>query len=304
VNDEDFLAERFEAHRPHLRAVGLRMLGSAAEAEDAVQEAWFRLRRADSDELRNLGGWLTTVVGRVCLDMPRSRRARREEPLDGREAEPAGGPAPGSAPPVDPREQAVLADSVGLALLVALDTLSPPERLAFVLHDLFAVPFEEIAPIVDRSPAATRQLGSRARRRIQGAAPSIEPDRARRRQVVEAFLVAARGGDLAALLAVLDPEVVLRADPVAVRTATASLAVGAPALAAEVRGIEAVAEVFLGRAKEARPALLDGLVRAVYAPGGTVRSAIVFTVGGGRVTGIEVIADPARLAELEVEPLD
>jgi RNA polymerase sigma-70 factor (ECF subfamily) len=299
MDDQDFLTERFEAHRAHLRAVAHRMLGSATEAEDAVQEAWLRLRRADTADVANLGGWLTTVVGRVCLDMLRSRGSRREEPWGEHGPEPAaGGP--------DPQDQAVLADSVGLALLVVLDTLSPLERLAFVLHDLFAVSFDEIAPIVGRSTAATRQLASRARRRVQGTEPSSrsEPeDLARRGLVVEAFLAASRGGDLDALLAVLDPDVVLRADRVAVDAAAANLAAGAPPLAAEVRGTDAVADVFLGRAQEARPALLDGLVGAVYAPGGTTRTAFAFTVSGGRVTAIEVIADPARVGELEVELL-
>lgn len=300
MDELDFLAERFEAHRAHLRAVGTRMLGSPSEAEDAVQEAWLRLQRTDADEVHNLGGWLTTVVGRVCLDMLRSRRSRREEPPDEYGTEPSGEPAPH---PADPQEQAVLADSVGLALLVVLDTLNPAERLAFVLHDLFAVPFEDIAPIVNRSPAATRQLASRARRRVQGVEPRVEPDRARRRRVVEAFLAASRGGDLAGLVAVLDPDVVLLADQTAVDAATANLAAGAPVLAAEVRGRDAVVEVFLGRARGTRVALLDGLVGAVYAPGGTLRSAFTFTVSGGRVTGIDVVADPARLAGLEVESL-
>ena len=317
MDEQDFLTERFEAHRTHLRAVAQRMLGSTGEAEDAVQEAWLRLHRADSrsdlGDVANLGGWLTTVVGRVCLDMLRSRRSRREEPwaadqgfepaADGR----AGGAGPGADLGAGPEEQAVLADSVGAALQLVLDTLGPAERLAFVLHDLFGVPFEEIAPIVDRSPAATRQLASRARRRVRGGQPATgsgSGDAGRRRAVVEAFLAASRGGDLTGLLAVLDPDVVLRADPTAVAVATANLASGAPTLSAEARGADAVVDAFLGRAREARPALLDGLVGAVYAPGGTPRSAFLFTLRDGRVAGIDLVAEPARLAELDVEFLD
>jgi len=286
MDDRDWLAERFEAHRPHLRAVAYRMLGSAAEADDAVQEAWLRASRAGADEVDNLGGWLTTVVARVCLNQLRSRRSRPEAPLDDQAAELADGAA-------DPEAEAVLADAVGPALLVVLDTLSPAERLAFVLHDLFAVPFEDIAPIVDRSPAAARQLASRARRRVQGAEAS-EGDRARQRLVVEAFLAASRKGDFEALLRLLDPRVVARAD-------AAAVAAGAEA---EVRGARAVAGTFVGRARFARPALVEGAVGAVWAPGGRPRVVFAFTVSDGRVAEIRLLADPERLAELDLVPLD
>ncbi|HEY2792865.1 MAG TPA: sigma-70 family RNA polymerase sigma factor, partial [Micromonosporaceae bacterium] len=236
MDTQDRLADEFEAHRAHLRAVAYRMLGSATEAEDAVQEAWLRLSRADADSVDNLGGWLTTVVARICLDMLRSRKSRREEPLES---------SPVRHSTADPEQEAVLSDSVGLALLIVLDTLAPAERLAFVLHDMFDVPFDEIAPIVDRSEAAARQLASRARRRVQGADPDAPPDQERdaerRRAVVEAFLAAARGGDFEALLTVLDPDVVVRADRIAA-------AAGADP---ETRGALAVAGMFNGRAEGA-----------------------------------------------------
>jgi RNA polymerase sigma factor (sigma-70 family) len=286
MDDRDWLAERFEAHRPHLRAVAYRMLGSAAEADDAVQEAWLRASRAGADEVDNLGGWLTTVVARVCLNQLRSRRSRPEAPLDDQAAELADGAA-------DPEAEAVLADAVGPALLVVLDTLSPAERLAFVLHDLFAVPFGEIAEILGRSEAAARQLASRARRRVQGAEAS-EGDRARQRLVVEAFLAASRKGDFEALLRLLDPRVVARAD-------AAAVAAGAEA---EVRGARAVAGTFVGRARFARPALVEGAVGAVWAPGGRPRVVFAFTVSDGRVAEIRLLADPERLAELDLVPLD
>src|SRR5690349_4064483 len=287
------LHETFEANRGRLRGIAYRMLGSRAEADDAVQEAWLRLQRSDTSDVANLGGWLTTVVARVCLDMLRSRRARREQPLDAAEPDrpaPVGPPRPGS----DPEHEAVLSDTVGVALLVVLDTLSPPERLAFVLHDLFGVPFEEIAPIVERSPAATRQLASRARRRVQGAGPDGAADLARRRQVVTAFLTASRDGDFAALLQLLDPDVVVRAD-------AAAAAMGAQA---QVRGAAAVAETFAGRARAARPALADGEAALVWASGGRPRMLFRFEVDGDRITGIEMVADEEYLAELEVEYLD
>jgi RNA polymerase sigma-70 factor (ECF subfamily) len=286
MDDRDWLAERFEAHRPHLRAVAYRMLGSAAEADDAVQETWLRASRAGADEVDNLGGWLTTVVARVCLNQLRSRRSRPEAPLDDQAAELADGAA-------DPEAEAVLADAVGPALLVVLDTLSPAERLAFVLHDLFAVPFGEIAEILGRSEAAARQLASRARRRVQGAEAS-EGDRARQRLVVEAFLAASRKGDFEALLRLLDPRVVARAD-------AAAVAAGAEA---EVRGARAVAGTFVGRARFARPALVEGAVGAVWAPGGRPRVVFAFTVSDGRVAEIRLLADPERLAELDLVPLD
>jgi len=286
MDDRDWLAERFEAHRPHLRAVAYRMLGSAAEADDAVQETWLRASRAGADEVDNLGGWLTTVVARVCLNQLRSRRSRPEAPLDDQAAELADGAA-------DPEAEAVLADAVGPALLVVLDTLSPAERLAFVLHDLFAVPFGEIAEILGRSEAAARQLASRARRRVQGA-EAPEGDRARQRLVVEAFLAASRKGDFEALLRLLDPRVVARAD-------AAAVAAGAEA---EVRGARAVAATFVGRARFARPALVEGAVGAVWAPGGRPRVVFAFTVSDGRVAEIRLLADPERLAELDLVPLD
>jgi RNA polymerase sigma factor (sigma-70 family) len=286
MDNRDWLAERFEAHRPHLRAVAYRMLGSAAEADDAVQEAWLRASRAGADEVDNLGGWLTTVVARVCLNQLRSRRSRPEAPLDDQAAELAGGGA-------DPETEAVLADAVGPALLVVLDTLGPAERLAFVLHDLFAVPFAEIAEILGRSEAAARQLASRARRRVQGA-QAPEGDRARQRLVVEAFLAASREGDFEALLGLLDPQVVARAD-------AAAVAAGAEA---EVRGARAVAGTFVGRARFARPALVEGAVGAVWAPGGRPRVVFAFTVSDGRVAEIRLLADPERLAELDLAPLD
>jgi RNA polymerase sigma factor (sigma-70 family) len=286
MDEHEWLAEQFEAHRAHLRAVAYRMLGSGNEAEDAVQESWLHLRRADTSGVENLGGWLTTVVARVCLDMLRARTARREEPLEASGPEPIASGAGGN----DPEHEAVLADSVGLALLVVLDTLNPAERLAFVLHDIFAVSFDEIAPIVGRSPAAARQLASRARRRVRGAATPPDADLGRQREVVDAFLAASRGGDFAALLAALDPDVVLRADPAAVLAGAA----------AEVRGAEAVAGVFAGRARVAQPALVNGAVGAVWAPGGRPRIVFEFTIAGGKIIEIALVADPERLRRLDV----
>ncbi|WP_433193568.1 sigma-70 family RNA polymerase sigma factor [Nocardia sp. CA-107356] len=277
--DENFLAERFEEHRTHLLAVAYRILGSGSEADDAVQEAWLRLSRSDSDEIENLGGWLTTVVARLCLNMLQSRKTRREEPLD--DVEPL--------PEVDgPEQEAVLGDSIGLALLVVLDTLAPPERLSFVLHDMFAVPFDEIAPIVGKTPAAARQLASRARRRVQGARAAV--DRDRQREVVDAFLAAARGGEFAALLTLLDPDVVLRVD-------AAALATGATA----ARGADAVAQTFSGRAKGAQLALVDGRAGMVWAVGGTPRVVFDFTVSEGRIVAIDLLADPETLELMELE---
>lgn len=294
--EQDWLAARFEGQRAHLRAVAYRMLGSLSEADDAVQESWLRLRRADTSDIENLGGWLTTVVARVSLDMLRSRKSRGEEPLGAHLPEPVAGRAAGG----DPEHDALLADAVGLALLVVLDTLTPAERLAFVLHDLFAVPFEEIAPIVGRSPVATRQLASRARRRVQGAPVTPAADQSRQRAIVDAFLAASREGDLAALLALLDPDVVLRADPVAVAASAARVAQGAPTLAPEVRGASAVADVFAGRARVARPVLIAGVPGAAWAPGGQPRAVFAFTFADDRIVGIEMIVDPERLGELDV----
>jgi RNA polymerase sigma-70 factor, ECF subfamily len=289
MDEHDWLAERFEADRSRLRAVAYRMLGSRSEADDAVQEAWLRLSRADTSGVENLSGWLTTVVARVCLNMLRSRSSRREEPLGAQLPDPAASHPDG----VDPEHEALQADSVGLALLVVLDTLAPAERLAFVLHDMFAVPFDEIAPIVGRSEAAARQLASRARRRVQATATVPETDRSRQREVVGAFLAASRGGDFDALLAVLDPDVVVRADHAAVQ-------VGAPK---EIRGAAAVAANFKGRARAAQPALVDGLAGAVWAPGGQPRVVLSFTITDGKIVAIDLLADPTRLGELDLEIL-
>jgi RNA polymerase sigma factor (sigma-70 family) len=278
------LAARFEESRPRLRRMAYRILGSSDEAEDAVQETWLRLSRSDSGAVENLDGWLTTVLSRVCLDLLRSRASRREDPL--LDAEPV-------AAALDPEREAVLADSVGLAMLVVLDTLEPAERLAFVLHDLFAVPFEEIARVVGRTPAAARQLASRARRRLQGP-PLSAPDRSRQREVVAAFLAASRDGDFAALLALLDPDVVLRTDAV-------GAAMGAEA---EVRGADAVARTFAGRAQAARLALVDGMPGAAWLAGGAPRVVFDFTVLDGAVVAIELIADPEMLGALELELLE
>jgi RNA polymerase sigma factor (sigma-70 family) len=293
MQDRDWLAARFEEHRRHLQAVAYRMLGSLGEADDAVQEAWLRLSRSDTSEVENLGGWLTTVVGRVCLDMLRSRRSRREEPLDAHVPE----PIVSREDDADPEHQALLADSVGLALLVVLETLAPAERLAFVLHDMFAVPFDEIAPIVGRSPAAARQLASRARRRVQGQAPVPDPDVTRQREVVNAFIAAAREGDFEALLAVLDPDVVLRADRGAVPAGASTV----------VRGARAVAEnatSFASLAPFGRPALVNGGAGMVVAPQGRPYAVLGFTVRGGRIVEIDVLADPARLRGLDLTVLD
>jgi RNA polymerase sigma-70 factor (ECF subfamily) len=301
MDEPDALADRFEAQRAHLRAVAYRMLGTAGEADDAVQEAWLRLSRAGGDTVENLRGWLTTVVARVCLDMLRSRKSRREESLAG--ADEAAGPAAGPGPEAD----LGLADSIGVALLVVLETLAPAERIAFVLHDLFDVPFDDIAPIVGKSAAATRQLASRARHRVQGTSPSgSDLDRQRRRRVVDAFLAASRNGDFDALMAVLDPDVVLRADPVAVQAAAGRAARGAPTIAPELRGARAVAGSFKGRARGARRALLDGSPGAVWAPDGTPAAAFAFTIAGDteKIVAIEIVMEPARLRALNVVMLD
>src|SRR3989454_5455360 len=277
MDDRGWLATRFEENRTHLKAVAYRMLGSVSEAEDAVQDAWLRLSRSDTSGVENLDGWLTTIVARVCLDMLRSRKSRREEPLGAQAPEMIVSREEG----VDPEREALLADSVGLALLVVLETLAPAERVAFVLHDMFDLPFDEIAPIVGRSPTAARQLASRARRRVQGAAMVTEPDLARQRKVVDAFLAASRGGDFDALLAVLDPDVALRADRAAVQTGASG----------EVRGAAAVARTFAGRAKEAQPALIDGAAGLVWAPGGRPRVVFGFTIEHGKIVAIDMIAD-------------
>ena len=283
MDEYELLAQRFEKSRSHLKAVAYRMLGSASEADDAVQEAWLRLSRSDTKGVENLRAWLTTVVARVCLDMLRSRKSRREDSLDAYAPESiAGG--------TDPEHEVLLADSVGLALLVVLETLAPAERLAFVLHDMFAMPFEEIAPIVGRTPAAARQLASRARRRVQGAAASPSAYVARNREVVDAFLAASRNGDFEGLLALLDPDVVLRADDETVRAGASR----------EVRGAVGVAETFKGRARVALPALVDGAAGAVWAPGGKPRVVFGFTITNGKIVAIDLLADPERLSQLDL----
>jgi RNA polymerase sigma-70 factor (ECF subfamily) len=290
VNDRNVLAEQFEAKRAHLRAVAYRMLGSTTEADDAVQEAWFRISRADTSDVENLGGWLTTIVARVCLDILRSRKSRPEEPFGVRSLEPVAIGVNG----IDPEHETVLADSVGLALLVVLETLTPAERLAFVLHDMFDVPFDEIAPIVGRSPAAARQLASRARRRVRGAPAVSDADLSRRREIVDAFLAASRGGDFDALLALLDPNVVLRAD----RTVVEMGGEG------EVRGARAVATTFSGRAKAAQPAFVNGAPGLVWAQGGIPRVVFTFTFAHGKIVEITMLADPTSLDELDVTILN
>ena len=288
MNERDLMTEEFERHRAHLRAVAYRMLGSPSEADDAVQEAWLRLHRSDTAAVTNLGAWLTTVVARVALDMLRARRARREDYLGSWLPEPVVSVESAE----DPEQEALLADSVGLALLVVLDMLTPAERLAFVLHDMFGMPFEEIAPIVDRTPDAARQLASRARRRVRGATPRPDPDLAQQRKVVDAFLAAARAGDFDALLAVLDPDVVFRIDGGGMP----------PRARPPVVGAEAVARQVLERGSRfagfARPAVVNGAAGVVVAPGAKPIAVVGFTVSRGRITEIDVIADPDKLRSL------
>jgi RNA polymerase sigma factor (sigma-70 family) len=293
MDERDWLAERFEEHRTHLRAVAYRMLGSLGEADDAVQDAWLRLNRSDAGEIDNLGGWLTTVVARLCLDALRSRNTRREDSLEVRMPDPIVTPE-GST---DPEQQALLADSVGLALLVVLEMLDPAERLAFVLHDMFAVPFDEIAPIVGRTPTAARQLASRARRRVQGAPTVSDPDLARQRVVVDAFFAAAHEGDFAALVAVLDPEVVLHAGGSALPRGASRLVHGAEAVAGQ-------AMMFAGRGGSPRPAVVNGTAGVVVVRGGRAVSVMGFTVKDGRIVAIDALADPKRLREMDLSFLD
>jgi RNA polymerase sigma-70 factor (ECF subfamily) len=289
MNDQDWLAERFEANRSHLRGVAFRMLGSVTEADDAVQEAWIRLSRTDTSDVDNLRAWLTTVVGRVCLNMLRSRRTRQEASLETHLPDPILSPEKG----IDPEQEALLGDSVGLALLVVLDSLTPAERVAFVLHDVFAVPFDEIAPIVGRTPTAARQLASRARRRVQGA-PVPDVDLDRQWAVVDAFLAAARAGDFEGLLAVLDPEVVARSDG----------GVARPGLVSLVRGAQAVAEqamTFRRFVETSTRILLNGIPGGVaWAPDGSPFAVLAMTVKGGRIVAIDVLADPDRLGQLDL----
>jgi RNA polymerase sigma factor (sigma-70 family) len=292
------LSTQFEENRPRLRAVAYRMLGSASEAEDAVQETWLRLTRADADAVDNLSGWLTTVVTHVCLDMLRARKTR-----DQHAAPAAAEGIVAASGPSDPEREVLLADAVGSAMMVVLDTLSPAERVAFVLHDLFAFSFEEIGAIVGRSAAATRQLASRARRRVQGAG-GREEELPSQREVAQAFMAASRDGDLDAVLAVLDPDVVLRVDAVAVKAAAANAARGAPRLVPEVHGAADVARVFLGSAQVARPVLVDGTPGAAWAPGDRPRAVWTFKVEQGRIVEVQFIADPKAMARLEVLLVD
>jgi len=291
VDERDWLAERFEAQRPHLRAVAYRMLGSVTEAEDAVQESWLRLSRSDTDKVDNLRAWLTTVVGRVSLDMLRARRARGEQPAGTWLPE----PIVSIETEDDPEHEALLADSVGLALLVVLETLTPAERLAFVLHDMFAVPFDEIAEVVGRTPAATRQLASRARRRVRGAAPDPDADITVQRELVDAFVAASRSGDFEGLVAVLDPDVVFRVDA----------GPGDRRTAPPVSGAEDVARQVLARgapfARFARPAIVNGSAGVVVAPRGRPLAVVGFTVARGRITAINVVADAEKLRDVSLE---
>jgi RNA polymerase sigma-70 factor (ECF subfamily) len=292
MDEHDFLAERFEAHRTHLRAVAYRMLGSLSEADDAVQEGWLRLSRSDAGGVENLGGWLTTVVGRVCLDMLRSRTSRGEESLEVHVPDPLVSSSEG----IDPEHEALLADSVGLALLVVLETLAPAERLAFVLHDMFSVPFDEIAPMVGRTPTAARQLASRARRRVQGTAAAPDADLTRQREVVDAFLAASRGGDFDALLAVLDPDVVLRAD-------TGAGLVGVSQVLRGSRAVAGQALAFQRFSGFARPALVNGAAGVVTALDGQTLAVMGFSIMRGRIVEIDILADPERLRRLDLRVL-
>jgi RNA polymerase sigma-70 factor (ECF subfamily) len=291
MHDQDWLADRFQEQRPHLRAVAYRMLGSISEAEDALQEAWLRVSRSDTSDVHNLGGWFTTVVARVALNMLQARKAKREESLEERLPD----PIVSTEDEVDPEHEALIADSVGLALLVVLETLAPAERLAFVLHDMFAVPFDEIASITGRSPAAARQLASRARRRVRGQAPVPDADPARQRSVVDAFFAAAREGDFDALVAVLDPDIVLREDG------------GARQPRRVIRGARAVAEralTFTHLSPYVRPAVINGAAGVLVRPGGRLFAVMSFTVTDGKVVEIDVLADPVRLHELERSGLE
>ena len=289
MTEAGWQAEQFERHRPHLRAVAYRMLGSLSEADDAVQEAWLRLNRSDAEAVANLGGWLTTVVGRVCLDMLRARRARREDYVGTWMPEPIVTADTGA----DPEQQALLSDAVGLALLVVLETLTPAERLAFVLHDMFGVPFDELAPIVERTPAAARQLASRARRRVRGAAPTPDPDLDRQREVVDAFLAASRAGDFEALLEILDPEVVFRVD-----------AGSSPLARPPIVGAAAVARQVVERGSRfaplGRPGIVNGAAGVVVGPPRRPRAVVGMTVSGGRIVAIDLITDPEKLRGVSI----
>ncbi|HET8843182.1 MAG TPA: sigma-70 family RNA polymerase sigma factor [Ktedonobacteraceae bacterium] len=294
MDKHEWLAEQFEANRSHLQAVAYRMLGSLSEAEDAVQESWFRLSRSDTNSVDNLGGWLTTVVARICLDMLRSRKALREESLEMAMPEPLPGHESGS----DPEQEALLADSVGLALLVVLNTLNPAERLAFVLHDIFAVPFDEIAHVVERSPTTARQLASRARRRVRGSMKADDTDLTYQREVVDAFLTASRSGNFTDLLAVLDPNVVFRSD---IRDDLTAVPLED---SREIHGADAVARQFEGRARGARPILVNGSVGLVVAPFGHLLLILDLKISRGKITEINAIGNPTRLRQLDLTVLD
>ena len=291
MTEGDWLAERFEEHRERLRAAAYRMLGSLAEADDAVQEAWIRLSRTGASDVENLGGWLTTVVSRVCLDMLRSRKTRREEPLGPYLPDPAAD----SEKAPDPEQEVLLADSVGLALQVVLESLTPAERLAFVLHDMFGLPFEEIAPIVDRTPVAAKKLASRARQRVRGAAPSPDPDLAGQRRVVEAFEAASRDGDFEALLTVLDPDVVLRTDG-GVLTGGLQIARGATVVARQASAFRRAAATGI----VTRSVLVNGAAGVVSTMNGIPFSVLSFTIAHGRIVEIDILSDPDRLSRLDL----
>ncbi|MET8862836.1 RNA polymerase sigma factor SigJ [Nonomuraea sp. NPDC004580] len=294
MTPHDFLADQFQGHRPHLKAVAYRMLGSLSEAEDAVQEAWLRLARSDSGDIDNLGGWLTTVVGRVCLDMLRARKSRREESLEERLPD----PVVSLADAADPEQEVLLADSVGLALLVVLESLTPAERLAFVLHDMFGLPFEQIAPIVDRTPGTAKKLASRARQRVRGAIPNPDPDPADQRRVVDAFLAAARGGDLAALVSILDPDVVLRADG-GVLTGGMKVLRGVAAVAGQLATFQRMAT-----SATTHPARVNGLAGLVNTIDDRLISVMSFTIADGTISTIDILSDPDRLARLDLTRLE
>jgi RNA polymerase sigma factor (sigma-70 family) len=296
MTEREYLAQQFEENRGRLRGVAYRMLGSLNEADDAVQEAWLRLNRSDAGDIDNLGGWLTTVVARVCLDMLRSRGSRREESLSAQDSEPV---AP-RQPATDPEQEALLADSVGLALLVVLDRLTPAERLAFVLHDLFAMSFDEIAPIIGKSTTAARQLASRARRRVQGKGSAVDADLAQQRPVVDRFLAAVRAGDFEGLMSVLDPDLVVHLDPAAVRSGAPREVHGAEAWA---KGAVAFAAAFADLARSTTPALINGKIGAISAPGGRLLRALNLVIKDGKVVEIEIIADPAHLRGLDLSIL-
>jgi len=305
MTEHNWLTERFEENRPRLRGVAYRMLGSLSEAEDAVQEAWLRLNGIDAATIENLGGWLTTVVSRVCLDMLRGRKARREESIEAQVTEPSVGRGEGA----DPESEALLADSVGVALLVVLDTLTPAERLVFVLHDLFGMPFHEIGSIVGRSPAAAKQLASRARRRVRGSSAPLDADKARQREVVEAFLRAARAGDIDALLTVLDPDAVIRIDAAArtdgvVRIDAPPEEVGQPR---EVKGasmwVRQMVALSRGLRFGVQTALIDGSIGLIFAPRGKLVRALMFTFENAKVTRVDAIGDPAHLRKLDIAVL-